>query len=146
MYTKALELRESLTEEQRKYQHQMRDEEYERIFAKLKENLEGNHIQDKINVGSFLNACNATYTLSLTIKTFQLIKYESQSEYLTRQLILCQEQVDQLQRENKQLRMKEIDYTRHWDTLELLFGEEAQRSRQDRDKYFDKAVQVAVGE
>uniref|UniRef100_A0A182TE93 Uncharacterized protein n=1 Tax=Anopheles melas TaxID=34690 RepID=A0A182TE93_9DIPT len=109
-------------EEQRKYQHQMRDEEYERIFAKLKENLEGNHIQDKIN----------------------LIKYESQSEYLTRQLILCQEQVDQLQRENKQLRMKEIDYTRHWDTLELLFGEEAQRSRQDRDKYFDKAVQVAV--
>ncbi|XP_040155929.1 centrosomal protein cep290 [Anopheles arabiensis] len=122
MYAKALELRESLTEEQRKYQHQMRDEEYERIFAKLKENLEGNHIQDKIN----------------------LIKYESQSEYLTRQLILCQEQVDQLQRENKQLKMKEIDYTRHWDTLELLFGEEAQRSRQDRDKYFDKAVQVTV--
>uniref|UniRef100_A0A182LRS4 Uncharacterized protein n=1 Tax=Anopheles culicifacies TaxID=139723 RepID=A0A182LRS4_9DIPT len=74
-----------------------------------------------------------------------LIKFESQSEYLTRQLILCQEQVDQLQRENKQLRLNEIDSTRHWDTLELLFGEEAaERMRKDRDKYFDKAVQVTV--
>uniref|UniRef100_A0A182JUE5 Uncharacterized protein n=1 Tax=Anopheles christyi TaxID=43041 RepID=A0A182JUE5_9DIPT len=122
MYTKAIELRESLTEEQRKYQRQSRDDEYEQIFAKLKENIDGNHIQDKIN----------------------LIKFESQSEYLTRQLILCQEQVDQLQKENKQLRLKEIECTRHWDTLESLFGEDAQRRRKDVDKYFDKAVQVAV--
>uniref|UniRef100_A0A182RTM0 Uncharacterized protein n=1 Tax=Anopheles funestus TaxID=62324 RepID=A0A182RTM0_ANOFN len=124
MYTQVMELRESLAEQQRKHQNQIRDEEYERIFAKLKENIEGNHIQDKIN----------------------LIKFESQSEYLTRQLILCQEQVDQLQRESKQLRLNEIDSTRHWDTLELLFGEEAaaQRLRKDQDKYFDKAVQVAV--
>ncbi|XP_050073275.1 centrosomal protein cep290 [Anopheles maculipalpis] len=122
MYTKVLELRGSIEDEQRKYQREKRDEEYERIFAKLKDNIEGNHIQDKIN----------------------LIKYESQSEYLTKQLILCQEQVDQLQRENKQLRLKEIDSTRHWDTLELLFGEDAQRLRKDQDKYFDKAVQVTV--
>ncbi|XP_053665459.1 centrosomal protein cep290 [Anopheles marshallii] len=124
MYTKVMELRESLEEQQRKARKEMRDEEYERIFAKLKENIEGNHIQDKIN----------------------LIKFESQSEYLTRQLILCQEQVDQLQRENKQLRLHEIDSTRHWDTLELLFDEEAaaQRLRKDQDKYFDKAVQVSV--
>ncbi|XP_035906376.1 centrosomal protein cep290 [Anopheles stephensi] len=122
MYTKVLELRGSLEEEQRKHQKERRDEEYERIFAKLKENVEGNHIQDKIN----------------------LIKFESQSEYLTKQLILCQDQAGQLQRENQQLRMKEIDSTRHWDTLELLFGDEAQRLRKDRDKYFDKAVQVTV--
>uniref|UniRef100_A0A182SH14 Uncharacterized protein n=1 Tax=Anopheles maculatus TaxID=74869 RepID=A0A182SH14_9DIPT len=48
MYTKVLELRESLEEEQRKCQKDRRDEEYERIFTKLKENIEGNHIQDKI--------------------------------------------------------------------------------------------------
>uniref|UniRef100_A0A182WIJ6 Uncharacterized protein n=1 Tax=Anopheles minimus TaxID=112268 RepID=A0A182WIJ6_9DIPT len=123
MYTKVMELRDDLEEKQRKHQTEVRDEEYERIFAKLKENVEGNQIQDKIN----------------------LIKFESQSEYLTKQLILCQEQVDQLQRETKQLRLNEIDSTRHWDTLELLFGEEAaERMRKDRDKYFDKAVQVAV--
>uniref|UniRef100_A0A182P6A9 Uncharacterized protein n=1 Tax=Anopheles epiroticus TaxID=199890 RepID=A0A182P6A9_9DIPT len=122
MYTKAMELRESLTEEQRKYQHEMRNQEYEQMFAKLRQNIEGNHIQDKIN----------------------LIKFESQSEYLTKQLILCQEQVDQLQKENKQLRLREIDCTRHWDTLALLFGEDAQRSRKDQDKFFDKAVQVTV--
>ncbi|KFB44438.1 AGAP005101-PA-like protein [Anopheles sinensis] len=122
MYTHVLEMRRNLAADRSKQTDQWRDAEYERIFAKLQSNMEGNNIQDKIN----------------------LIKFESQSEYLTRQLILYQEQVDQLQSENKELRLKEIENTRHWDTLELLFGEDAKRGRKDKDRFFDKEVQVSV--
>ncbi|XP_058120806.1 centrosomal protein cep290 [Anopheles ziemanni] len=122
MYTHVLEIRHNLAADRTKQTDQWRDAEYERIFAKLQSNMEGNNIQDKIN----------------------LIKYESQSEYLTRQLIFYQEQVDQLQSENKQLRLQEIENTRHWDTLEVLFGEDAKKCRKDKDRFFDKEVQVSV--
>ncbi|XP_053672413.1 centrosomal protein cep290 [Anopheles nili] len=122
MYAHVMEMRRCLTEEQKKCQREAHDQEYERMLSKLKENANQNHIQDKIN----------------------LIKYESQSEFLTRQLIQCQEQVDTLLLENKQLRLKEIENSRHWDTLELLFGEEANKLRKDRDKYFDKEVQTLI--
>ncbi|XP_049542835.1 centrosomal protein cep290 [Anopheles darlingi] len=87
---------------------------------------------------------NAKMKQKFLEKLAELIKFESQSEYLTRQLILCQEQLDQLQNENQQLRLGEVENTRHWDTLELLFGDETERKRKDNDRYFDKEVQVCV--
>ncbi|XP_050094793.1 centrosomal protein cep290 [Anopheles aquasalis] len=122
LYANVLELRKSMTEERRDHLNRTREEEYERLFAKMQETVDGNHMQDKIN----------------------LIKFESQSEYLTRQLILCQEQLDQLQTENQQLRLGEVENTRHWDTLELLFGDDPGRKRKDNERYFDKEVQVSV--
>ncbi|XP_035787011.1 centrosomal protein cep290-like [Anopheles albimanus] len=122
LYANVLELRKSMSEERRDHLNRTRDEEYERLFAKMQQTVDGNHMQDKIN----------------------LIKFESQSEYLTRQLILCQEQLEQLQTENQQLRLGEVENTRHWDTLELLFGDEPGRKRRDNDRYFDKEVQVSI--
>ncbi|XP_058054715.1 centrosomal protein cep290 [Anopheles bellator] len=120
LYTKLLSLRQNLAEDQKHYSNRTRDEEYDRLFAKMKEAIAGNDMQDKIN----------------------LIKFESQSEYLTRQLILCQEQIDQLHSENHQLRLEKVENTQHWDTINLLFADGPEKRR--RDTQFDKEVQVSV--
>lgn len=73
-----------------------------------------------------------------------MIKFESQCEYLTKQLILAQDQVEQLQEENSNLKLKNVENTQHWDTIELIFNGEGKSTKQ-KDKYFDKEVQVSVG-
>lgn len=74
----------------------------------------------------------------------QLIKFESQCEYLTKQLILCHKEIEQLQQENSVLKIKEVENTRHWDTIDLIFNDE-RKSSKAKDEFFDKAIQVAVG-
>ncbi|XP_062542692.1 centrosomal protein Cep290 [Armigeres subalbatus] len=120
-YSKLLELKRSLLRQVAVTDKVQIDEDYERLYAKLRENLEGSHIQDKIN----------------------LIKYESQSEYLTKQLIMSQEQIEQLQEENSTLKLASVENTRHWDTIEIIFNGK-QKPVKDKDKYFDKEVQVTV--
>ncbi|EDS44104.1 conserved hypothetical protein [Culex quinquefasciatus] len=120
-YANLLEQKKDFVRERFESLNRSRHEEYERLFSKLKENLEGSQIQDKIN----------------------LIKFESQCEYLTKQLILAQDQVEQLQEENSNLKLKNVENTQHWDTIELIFNGEGKPTKQ-KDKYFDKEVQVSV--
>ncbi|XP_058831410.1 centrosomal protein cep290 [Topomyia yanbarensis] len=120
-YTKLLEQKRELYQEKIRTQSQSRDEEYERLFARLRDNLENSQIQDKIN----------------------LIKFESQCEYLTKQLILSQEQIEQFQQENLALKLREVETTRHWDTIELIFNGEAKANKRN-DMFFDKEIQVSV--
>ncbi|KAL1375868.1 hypothetical protein pipiens_004571 [Culex pipiens pipiens] len=120
-YANLLEQKKGFVRERFESLNRSRHEEYERLFSKLKENLEGSQIQDKIN----------------------LIKFESQCEYLTKQLILAQDQVEQLQEENSNLKLKNVENTQHWDTIELIFNGEGKSTKQ-KDKYFDKEVQVSV--
>ncbi|XP_058456940.1 centrosomal protein cep290 [Malaya genurostris] len=120
-YIKLLQQKKELCTDTFFSQKRSREEEYGRLFDKLRENLEGSQIQDKIN----------------------LIKFESQCEYLTKQLILYQEQIEQLHRENSTLKLREVESTRHWDTIELVFiGEE--KSKKQNDRYFDKEIQVSA--
>ncbi|XP_053687102.1 centrosomal protein cep290 [Sabethes cyaneus] len=120
-YARLLEQKINLKQETFVQQSQVREREYEQLFAKLRENLNSSQVQDKIN----------------------LIKFESQCEYLTKQLIMCQKEVEQLQQENSALKVKEVEATRHWDTIDLIFNEEKRTNKQE-DQFFDKAIQVAV--
>lgn len=51
-YAKLLEMKKGLLQETTQSSAINRDEEYERLFAKLRDNLEGSQIQDKINVST----------------------------------------------------------------------------------------------
>ncbi|XP_055606645.1 centrosomal protein cep290 [Uranotaenia lowii] len=115
------ELRKKYSKEEFLNNQRKQEEEYDRIFAKLNESLNESQIQDKI----------------------KLIKAESQCEYLNRLLIGHQEQIEQLQEENSNLKMRDLENTRHWDTIEMVFGDRGKPVR-TKDKYFDKSIQVAV--
>lgn len=52
--------------------------------------------------------------------------------------------MEQLQEENSNLKLKNVENTQHWDTIELIFNGEGKSTKQ-KDKYFDKEVQVSVG-
>ncbi|XP_055530265.1 centrosomal protein cep290 [Wyeomyia smithii] len=120
-YAKLLEQKVSLKQDTLLHQKQVREREYEQLFAKLKENLDSSQVQDKIN----------------------LIKFESQCEFLTKQLILCQKELEQLQQENSELKLREVESARHWNTIELIFNDGTKASI-TKDQFFDKAIQVAV--
>ena len=49
-YTKVLDIKKALEKEKRKLNEEIRGNEYDRIMDKMKENLNGNNIQDRINV------------------------------------------------------------------------------------------------
>lgn len=51
-YAKLLEMKKNLLHDSTRSLNVNREEEYERVFAKLRENLEGSQIQDKINVST----------------------------------------------------------------------------------------------
>ncbi|EAT42669.1 AAEL005809-PA, partial [Aedes aegypti] len=122
-YAKLLELKKNLLRQANATTTRQIDEEYERVFAKLRDQIDGSQIQDKIN----------------------LIKFESQCEYLTKQLVLSQEQIEQLQEENSSLKLASVETTRHWDTIELIFNGKPKPTK-PVDKFFDKEVQVTVAE
>nr|XP_029732494.1 centrosomal protein cep290 [Aedes albopictus] len=120
-YAKLLELKKRLFRQGKEAMARQIDEDYEKLFAKLREHFDGSQIQDKIN----------------------LIKFESQCEYLNKQLVLSQEQIEQLQEENSALKLASVESTRHWDTIELIFNGKP-KPEKSVDKYFDKEVQVTV--
>lgn len=142
-YAKLLELKKRLFRQGKEAMARQIDEDYEKLFAKLREHFDGSQIQDKINV-----SMGSIHTLTLIYDTinvyFQLIKFESQCEYLNKQLVLSQEQIEQLQEENSALKLTSVESTRHWDTIELIFNGKPKPVK-SVDKYFDKEVQVTVG-
>ncbi|XP_055627990.1 centrosomal protein cep290 isoform X2 [Toxorhynchites rutilus septentrionalis] len=121
-YVKLMELKKSISKEVIETLNQSRAVEFERWFTmKMNDGTESKQIQDKIN----------------------LIQYKSQTEYLTRQLMLAQEQVEQLQEENSKIKLKAVENTRHWDTIELIFNGEGKTPRPNGEQ-FDKEIQASI--
>lgn len=122
-YTSTMELRNSLQQKEKELSNRIREDEFEKFSRKIKENLNANEIQDKINI----------------------IKYQTQSEYLTKQLILLDDRNKELQNEIDSLKLMNIMKSELWDTIKLLFIESETTEVVVEKKYVDNCVQISIG-
>lgn len=118
-----MELRNSLQLKEKELNNQIREDDFEKFSKKIKENFNANEIQDKINI----------------------IKYQTQSEYLTKQLILLDDKNKELQNEIDNLKLMNILKSQHWDTIKLLFTESENTEVILEKKFVDNCVQISIG-